>query len=122
MKCRADFVTNSSSSSFTIAFKPEEPPTNIAKFLYACYFDSHADSKEELESLYMEMLRYDTDDEDNLKFWDKEDKEQFETALKKIEDGSAIAILDVEYHSEMNSIIQAMHQDKLIEILGSRDE
>lgn len=120
MKYRTGFVTNSSSSSYVVAFKTldegvmENCPA-FAKKIYDYFIKSVLTNcirtEEELVKYLLNYYCFDT--LEALLEEDEYAKEKYEKFGEKIKNGYAICNIDVEYGDEtMPDILKALHDDE----------
>jgi hypothetical protein len=124
MKVRLDFVTNSSSSSYVVAFKQlSEDETNklpmFAKKLVEGFVNmlSAIKSKEDLDKYFLEYYGYETIDE--MLAEDEWAKRRYDEWLDKINQGFAIGEISVEYGDEtMPGFLRSISDGESVIILS----
>lgn len=106
MKTRIDFITNSSSSSYVIAFKSfddemKKLPKKVKKIIEALiqiFFDDKVTNEKELQDYLCQNYDYESLEEMLEDEWLRE---KYELYLSKIKEGYTIAFLDVAYNDDI---------------------
>ena len=143
MKIRQGFVTNSSSSSFVIAYKKEEySEEEIAKYPILKFYDYILDHIASLkgEDWYDSdgyVLKTEEDvkthyarcwgDEEDIEHFDPTkmpsyELEEYEMIMNAIKDGKYVVLKEVEYHDDVtNKFISEILNDNHFELLSKND-
>ena len=91
MKIRTGFVSNSSSSSFIVAYDRELPKVTV-KVSLDSLIEHVLKTKEDLDSFFMEEYAYGEDSLEELLEGDSYYKENYEDMLKAIEAGKTVGV------------------------------
>lgn len=101
MKARNSFVSNSSSSSFVIAFDPKKKASTVCP---TCHRGYEADSLESVISIIFDKndddFSFDVFDEGHVKTNDWYTKEEKDVMLEKMKSGKMVAKLTFNMHRD----------------------
>ena len=120
MKYRTGFVTNSSSSSYLVAFKEENrnrfveagsPALELYDHFLASVLKTAWVSKEELDEEFLDRYGESSHDTVESLFHDADwRRKEYERDLTKIQEGFAVAEIDVDKRNKaLSELIKALH-------------